>query len=466
LSNGPQLFIDDYLIGASENIVRVVNQPERSRRQPLISGLDKLWAFRNINFTASVVRDPVSGRFRMWYVAYEMKNQRRFTAYVESADGVEWERPFVRIAGTSDNPITAVFDEGLDFANPLERFKSVTTSDLAPGWVPSVLYSTDGLAWEPAEDNPLTSTWYGEIWRAFALPGGDGYGFLHRWNKDYTWQDAGGTWHRNTSHDDYTRLIAYASSADFESIEPSRVVFAPDELDAGETQFYAVSNIIRRGDLYLTMLSVLRDDLKAAGTPETVYSPDLDTTFPVYGMGYTVLAWSRDGQTWFRDREADAYFEPDPNPSAWDHAHAWISSMVEVDDAVYMYYGGYKYGHKALIDRQIGLVTRPRDRYVARQAGETPGTLRTPLISMEATDLYLNVNAEAGEVRFQVLDANGEPIPGYRYADCPSLLQVSAISAAMECARPLADLAGYPIQFEFGLTNARLFAFELDTATP
>jgi hypothetical protein len=244
------------------------------------------------------------------------------------------------------------------------------------------------------------------------------------------------------------------------------VVFAPDELDSGETQFYAVSNIIRRGGLYLTMLSVLRDDLQAPSTPETVYSPQFEREMPVYGMGYTVLAWSRDGETWFRDRDPAVYLAPDPNPRAWDHAHAWISSMVELDNRVYLYYGGYKYGHKVVFDRQIGLVTTIRDRYVARQAGTAPGHLLTPLVVFDAEALTLNVNAEAGEVGVQIRDANGQPIPGYTFDDCQLVQNVDGLDVALECADGLAALAAYPVQLEFRLVNARLFAFNLQAEAP
>jgi hypothetical protein len=332
-------------------------------------------------------------------------------------------------------------------------------------WTSQILVSPDGLNWAPRAENALIPKRYGEVWRPYVDANG-GYGLLFRWNRPHTWVDAEGVTHANTQHDpSWVRLIASAPGPNFGEIVEPEIIFVPDSQDSGETQFYSVSNVLKRGDHYITMLSVLRDDLKAPGTPDEVYSPMLDATVSVYGMGYTVLAWSRDGQTWFRDRQPDVYFEPAEAPKAWDHAHAWITSMVEVDNLVYLYYGGYKYGHKVFSDRQIGLALAIQDRYVARQADATPGWLRTPLVTFDAERITLNANAEAGQVQVQVLDERGQPISGFTTADCEPMT-TDDTAAPLICAGDLSTLTGRPVQLEFGLTNARLFAFALHPAAP
>ena len=59
---------------------------------------------------------------------------------------------------------------------------------------------------------------------------------------------------------------------------------------------------------------------------------------------------------------------------------SWIGSSVEVDDVLYLYYAGYRWGHKYRhsVDRNLGVVKTMRDRFVARQAGEGGGTITTP----------------------------------------------------------------------------------------
>ena len=466
LGSGPHLFIDDYLIEFSDHVVRAVNQPRRVSQKPIITGLDNTNGFRNVNFTASVLRDPESGLFRMWYVSWAPMREVRFTAYVESTDGLDWQPPILRIPETYSSPITQVMDEGPNTANPDERYKTIVANDEPPVWRGKILYSPDGIHWVAPVENANIPQRYGEIWRPYLDAAQGGYGLLFRWNQPYEWQDAEGVKHQNTEHDpEFVRLFAATASQEFGQVEAPRLIFVPDERDSGETQFYNVSNVIKRGDYYITMLSILRDDLKAAGTPSQVYSSLLDSPVDVYGVGYTVLAWSRDGLNWERDRHQDPYFEPATSPQAWDHAHAWITSMVEVDNLVYLYYGGYKYGHKVFSDRQIGVARAIQDRYVARQADFDEGRLRTRLVTFSAEKLLLNANAEAGEVRVQILDEVGLPIPGFSFDECNAVV-VDSTAAPVHCAGSLASLAGRPVQIEFLITNARLFAFSLQPAAP
>ena len=91
---------------------------------------------------------------------------------------------------------------------------------------------------------------------------------------------------------------------------------------------------------------------------------------------------------------------------AWDHAMAWGSSVVPVNNELFVYYAGYRWGHKyrRSEDRQIGLVKLQRDRYVARAAGDDVGTFTTRPIQLEVEALTLNVDLHEGEVRVQICD--------------------------------------------------------------
>jgi hypothetical protein len=96
---------------------------------------------------------------------------------------------------------------------------------------------------------------------------------------------------------------------------------------------------------------VLRDDLPC------------DPGGPRDGIGYSVLATSRDGVAWQRRREP--FLDRDPGRGTWDHAMSWIGAAVPVGDEVFFYYGGYARGHKVepATERQIGLARMKRDRY-------------------------------------------------------------------------------------------------------
>lgn len=136
---------------------------------------------------------------------------------------------------------------------------------------------------------------------------------------------------------------------------------------------------------------------------------------------------------------------------------------MPVDDEVYLYYAGYKHGHKVnrFEERQIGLVKMKRDRYVAREAGPSSGSFKTPPVILNAGSMGLNVAAEAGEVRVQVLALDGRPLPGFTANDCGPV-RGDALAAPVRWARPLSILGNTPVRLEFFLRNARLCAFELN----
>ena len=461
LEPGATLFIDDYLISARLNVTRTVNQPQRGPRRPVITGVRPQGKFNNVNFSSSVVYDEATNRFRMWYTGHDLKTAERYTAHVTSTDGIAWSKPR-EVPGTRNQTLMSVVDEGPDFEPSTARFKAFRVGEQRPFWVTTAMISADGLHWAELTGQPVFTERYGEVIRSFYDEADQRYGLLLRWNKAFSWVDKSGRQHQNTTYDPtFVRLMAYATSTDLDTVTEPQVIFAPDDQDVGETQFYNMSNVIRRGGYYLAMLSVLRDDVKAAGTPPEVYSEVFQSNLPVFGTGYTVLAWSRDGEQWQRDRETDPFFEPAPQPGTWDHAHAWIDSVVLRDDLFYFYYGGYQYGHKIYSDRQIGLARLERDRFVAQTAGSAPGVLRTVPVVGEIETLTLNADADEGSIRVQILDEHGLPLPGFTYADCASMRH-DGFAVPVECAGDFATLAGQPIQLEFYVTNARLFGFSFN----
>ena len=130
LTAGPHLFLDEYLIEASWNVSRQVNQPQRDLGipNPIITGKEDHCFQPYI----SVVRDPQTGRFRMWYGAYgpERKPTQGHLGYVESDDGIHWAKPH-RVL---DDPAplrfgASVIDEGPDFPDPAKRFKYAWWND-------------------------------------------------------------------------------------------------------------------------------------------------------------------------------------------------------------------------------------------------------------------------------------------------------------------------------------------------
>jgi len=423
LKPGPHLFIDDYLIAKQSNIKRIINTPSRLPH-PIITGKED----KNFQSYVTILRDPDTDLFRIWY---SLHLNGSHMGYMESTDGINWIRPYrvLKAPGKIEYGIS-VIDEGPDYQDPDKRYKW--------GWYHGsglkIAASPDGLNWKMLADGVVLKHDH-DINCIFRDPIRDRYIALV---SSYT---TGETWTGKR------RIPMQSVSNDLIKWQEPWFIFTPDKIDQGQTQFYCMAGLIARGDLLIGMLKVLRDDLPA------------DPNEPVAGIGYTVLAWSRDGKTWQRDRQP--FLDRNQKPGTWDHAMTWADCQLNIADQTYIYYGGYKRGHKInrYEERQIGLAVMPRDRYVARQAANLKATLTTPLITLDASDMFVNAEVK-GRMRIRILDKNGLPLPGFDYNDCKPITGDS-VRHLVRFKASLASLADKAVFLEFAFSNGKLYGFEL-----
>ena len=442
---GPHLFVDDYLIESCQGIPRTVCQPKRdaSIPNPVVTGPEDQ-CFQPF---FKVVRDPETKRFRIWYGARRADKSisRSHLAHMESGDGVRWIRPH-QVLATPD-PIqfgSDVIDEGPGHPDPSKRYKY----GYYFGGGLRIAYSPDGLDWTPLAPHVVIHHSHD----------------VNNISWDPLRQCYSAIVSTNLQRENWTRprrLTMQSFSHDLVNwTEPWYAVTPDDSIDDGETQFYAMSGFLVRGSLRLGMVKVLRDDLKADEPPKVL--PE------AYGLGYTTLAWTRDGRSWTRDREV--FFDRNPEPGTWDRAHTWIDEQVIVGDEVYLYYCGYKQGHKVnrFEERQIGLVKIPLDRYVARQTqDDSVGRLVTVPLQVDGSPGRLVVNAEAasGRLRVQVRDAaTDEVVPGLSFDDCQAISDDGLrVPVRWGTGDGLGAVAGRMVRLEFELTSAKLFAFDFES---
>lgn len=441
INPGPQLFLDDYLIESSRNVIRrpMTLQRDPAIPNPIVTGA-KADGSGDKNFQPwlTVLRDPQSQRFRIWYnVGVDVSISR--IGYLEGDDGIHWQRPHRELKQPNNvNFCAAVIDEGPDFRSMAERFKLAFFST---GHEAEIWSSPDGLDWKFLSRGPVPTQ---DIINFTRDPARGRFLITHG--------------ARAVPEDGYVgksrtgpirRIVGQSTSTDLKQWTASTRIIMPGEHDEGITEFYGVGGLLSRGEMMIGTAKVLRDDLPC------------DVGGPVEGIGYTTLAWTHDGEHWIR--EARPLLDRDHAPQAWDHAHAWIDCQLPVGDEVYLYYGGYQHGHKVnrFEERQIGLVTMNRDRYVAREALADAGLLRTPLVVLRGQRMTVNVEPVAGgEVRAQIIGADERPIAGFSFNDCRPIT-ADQVAAPLQWKGTLADLKDKPVRLEFSLKNARLYAFEL-----
>ncbi len=454
VSLGPHLFVDDYWIQDATGVERLVNHPARQAKPVLDAA-----TFGVSQPFVGVVPDPKG--WRMYFISTPDEPDAEWfgpnLAVVRSSDGKTWLPKTIQRMPLNDLTYgTDVLDSGVP--GP-DRYKLAYTA--VPRF-PSqgddqikvrVAFASDGLKWSrdesidalfPGHAQEVYSNW-GDIPGSGYDPIRRQYWFTFRVLGPYEWTNAEGVTQRAN-----VRRTAISYSTDFRNWSQPEVIFAPDGQDHGITQFYGgPTGVQARGDLLVGFLKVLRDDVTVAGAPSGAY-----------GMGYTVLTWSRDGKTWSRDREP--FFEPSPKVGAWDHAHAWIDESVPVGDMLYLYYGGYKWGHKYNpgSERQIGLAYLRGDRYVARYADS--GEMRTPLLHWpKNTTLAVNADVK-GWLDVGMEDASGKPV-----VTCDRLPSGAGDDIGRVVLRcPGVEQVQNPVRLVFRLDHTYLFGFYAEKVDP
>ena len=140
------------------------------------------------------------------------------------------------------------------------------------------------------------------------------------------------------------------------------------------------------------------------------------------------------------------------------------SQIVTRNDTHWIYYSGYRERH-GIADRGkygIGVATIKRDRFIALQAkGNLPGNLTTKPFQLEGTSLQVNVNADCGRIRVEVLDRDSNPIPGFSGPSATWYESTDQLRLEPRWQSDLASLKGKVVRLRLTLQNARLFAFQI-----
>jgi len=250
LGPGPHLFLDDYLIAEQSGLTRVIVPPAKLP-EPVVTGpRDKCF-----QPYLTVLRDPDSGRFRIWYGVPESAGQSH-VAYMESPDGIHWERPHRQLP--DPGPIqfgVSILDEGPAHPDPAARYKY----GYWWGGGLRVAGSPDGLGWTPlAQDVVLAHNH--DINSIFRDPLRNRYiAFVSNYTEGPTWSGQ-------------RRVPMSSVSDDLLHWREPWFIFTPDAQDEGETQFYCMDGVIARGDLLVGVticLPIRRGRRRASATPSS-----------------------------------------------------------------------------------------------------------------------------------------------------------------------------------------------------
>ena len=245
------------------------------------------------------------------------------------------------------------------------------------------------------------------------------------------------------------RRIARAESNDFIHWSEPDVVIRPDELDP--PKFYNLNVTLYKG-LYIGLLEVFYawGNRRFPGCPQESEVFDLQ------------LAFSRDGTRWERLANRPVFI-PRGCTGAFDGGmiESLQQPLIEYGDELRIYYTGYQCCHNIPGGTMgIGIARLPKERLVARCAGDEMGVLMTKPFTVEGDRLEINADASRGLIKVEITEADGQLIGGF---DVNEAIEIKnngfSIPVEWRNGNKPADLKGKLVRLRFYMYRARLYSF-------
>ncbi len=483
-----ELFVDDFLIDhLSGGAGLRLHHPEI---REIVLVLDAPWEGSGSSGYHSVFRDGDLYRmyYKGWHIGFDTQQKKIRPAvstmcYAESTDGIHWKKPslgLVEFKGSKDNNIvlmdgliegrrmvagvTGIIKDENPAASPDARYKAftLTTHPQPKGMLP--LKSADGLRWVPMTDKPaITNGAFDNQNLAFWSPSEGKYRAYWRWF-------AHGDNNTATANPIGVRAIRTATSPDFihwENEADVTYVDSPEEaLYTTPIVPYARAPHILVG---FPMRYIERDvPTSQAELPEPEHRALRKSINPRYGTAITegLFMASRDGVVFKRWNEA--FLRPGiERPGTWNYGHQALSwPPVETQSALagapneLSFYAPESYwtGNSSEVRRY----TLRLDGFVSVQAPMKGGELVTKPLRFAGRELSLNFSSSAaGDVRVEIQDLEGRPLPGYSLEECPPIFGDTVDRTVVwRGGKDVGRLAGKPVRLRFVLRDADVFSFK------
>lgn len=459
ISVGRQLFVDNFLI-ESTTLKRTYYYPEYYSGNPILQP-DKDWervsnkgsAFA-APFSDGIWYDETESKFKMWYMAggggYSVNNAG-VTCYAESADGINWVKPVLSVvSGTnivdkgSERDASVVWLDKQE-ANASKRYKMFQVAGGKGNWKYHYKTSADGKQWR---DNSSPSQSVADRSTVYKNPFRDVWVWSMRHNV------------RVKSSDPYTiRARDYYENADpvagNQNAKADLGLFWfgpwPDEQkhlhyhnNDGSPGIYN-QDAVPYESIMLGFFSVWQ------GPENDVCSAD-----NVIKRNQIMVGYSRDGYSWHRD-DINPFLAVDENRAAWNNGNlqSVVGTPIIVKDKLYFYLSGRRLDGTNEIT-STGLATLRRDGFVSMKG---TGELLTSKLKFTGEHFFVNANIK-GELRVELLNADGTVLPGFAKADCKPIVS-DEVKQKVEWNdnSNLASLKGKNIKARFYITDGEIYSF-------
>lgn len=481
-----ELFVDDFLID------RLSGKASLQLHQPtpkeIIMVHDKEWEGSGSGYH-SVFKD--GDIYRMYYKAWQHEASADkstfhplYCAYAESKDGIHWVKPNLGLhefKGSKNNNI--VFASGPIEGFDLDAGHPAVFKDENPNVSPDALYkailisgktkrglvafkSPDGLHWTLISDQPIITN---GAFDSQNLAFWDGY------RKEYRayWRFFSKATTDNKNLYSGMREIRTATSPDFihwkKEANLTYVDSPQEELYTNQIKSYHRAPHIFIGFPARYIDRGWSESMRKL--PELAEREKRASKSGRYGTALTETLFmaSRDGVTFKRWNEA--FLRPGiESNGSWTYGDAYLAWHPVETKSEYpgapnelSLYGTTSYWKGTA--SKLRRYTMRLDGFVSVNAPMTGGELLTKVITFDGNQLVLNfASSAAGDIRVEIQDESGKPIPGFGLNDCPPLFgDTVERTVNWNKGSDVSALKGKKVRLRFALRDADLYALQFKT---
>ena len=468
INRGRQLFVDSFLI-SNTNLTSVYHKANYYDLNPVLK-VDRKWELTPEGyeyaapFSDGIWYDDKDGKFKMWYLAgagyVDTLKHSLYTCYAESLDGKTWTKPSLdivpgtNVVDTMNRDASTVWLDRNE-KDPSKRWKFFNV-EYKPDyiqWQYVLKYSADGIHWsKPVAQSGAVS----DRCTAFYNPFTNKWVMSMRHHCNVSWRSRA-----YLEHADPEEAVSLAHRLR-EGVPDKHIVFwfTPDDKEKRHERYPDVDPGIYNFDA-IAYESIMLGFYSQWQGPENHIARGL----MIPKRNEIMLGYSRDGFHFARPSHSP-FMPVNETDGAWNYGNMQSVNGVPliVGDSLYIYSSGRsKNGVWWDAGVSTGLATLRRDGFVSMRAGNKEGFLTTEKLSFDGKYFFVNadVKAKGAQLKVELLDADGNPIPGFTKRDCVVMRGADKTKQLItwKGKKDLGELNGSTIRAKFYLTRGDLYAF-------
>ena len=468
INRGRQLFVDSFLI-SNTNLTSVYHKANYYDLNPVLKA-DRKWELTPEGyeyaapFSDGIWYDDKDGKFKMWYLAgagyVDTLKHSLYTCYAESLDGKTWTKPSLdivpgtNVVDTMNRDASTVWLDRNE-KDPSKRWKFFNV-EYKPDyiqWQYVLKYSADGIHWlKPVAQSGAVS----DRCTAFYNPFTNKWVMSMRHHSNVSWRSRA-----YLEHADPEEAVSLAHRLR-EGVPDKHIVFwfTPDDKEKRHERYPDVDPGIYNFDA-IAYESIMLGFYSQWQGPENHIARGL----MIPKRNEIMLGYSRDGFHFARPSHSP-FMPVNETDGAWNYGNMQSVNGVPliVGDSLYIYSSGRsKNGVWWDAGVSTGLATLRRDGFVSMRAGNKEGFLTTEKLSFDGKYFFVNadVKGKGAQLKVELLDADGNPIPGFTKRDCVVMRGADKTKQLItwKGKQDLTDLQGRTIRAKFYLTRGDLYAF-------